>query len=214
MTGKLPFDNVLTFTTALGGVLAEDMLPSKVSKDLPAWMDEVIKNTIVVDPEHRWQDATEMIDFINNAIADEEKETIATIHQTQGNGSNKIAYLKDMKPGVKVSPSMTLHEMLGRGGFGRVFKVWHDMQKQFLAIKIFERDASVDNAINEFEALKSLHHPNIVEFKFNDRTQQGLFYTLMELLEGDNLQDYIKGDLRLPVDEVYKMASQILDALV
>lgn len=214
MTGKLPFDNVLTFTTALGGVLAEDLLPSKVSKDLPAWMDEVIKNTIVVDPEHRWQDATEMIDFINNAIADEEKETIATIHQTQGNGSNKIAYLKEMKPGVKVSPSMTLHEVLGRGGFGRVFKVWHDMQKQFLAIKIFERDASVDNAINEFEALKSLHHPNIVEFKFNDRTQQGLFYTLMELLEGDNLQDYIKGDLRLPVDEVYKMASQILDALV
>ena len=92
-----------------------------------------------------------------------------------------------MKPGVKVTPSMTLHDILGRGGFGRVFKLWHDMQKQYLAIKIFERDASVDNAINEFEALKSLHHPNIVEFKFNDRTQQGLFYTLMERLEGENL---------------------------
>lgn len=214
MTGKLPFDTMITFTSALGGILPEELLPCKVSKDLPAWMDEVVKNTIVADPEKRWQDASEMIDFINNAIADEEKETIATIHQTQGNGSNKVAYLKDMKPGVKVTPSMTLHEVLGRGGFGRVFKVWHDMQKQYLAIKIFERDASVDNAINEFEALKSLHHPNIVEFKFNDRTQQGLFYTLMELLEGDNLQDYIKGDLRLPVDEVYKMATQILNALV
>ena len=33
-----------------------------------------------------------------------------------------------------------------------MFKVWHDMQKQYLAIKIFERDASVDNAINEDRA--------------------------------------------------------------
>ena len=88
------------------------------------------------------------------------------------------------------------------------------MQKQYLAIKIFERDASVDNAISEFEALKSLDHPNIVKFKFNDRTQQGLFYTLMELLEGENLQNYTRGDLRLPIDEIYKMSTQILSALV
>ena len=110
---------------------------------------------------------------------------------------------------------MTLHDILGRGGFGRVFKVWHDMQKQYLAIKIFEKDASIDNALNEFNALKELSHPNIVEFKHNDRTMPGgLFYTLMELLEGDNLHNYISGDLRLPIDEIYKMTTQILSALV
>lgn len=212
MTGKLPFDNVVTFTTALGGELSDDMLPSKIAKDLPEWMDEVVKNTIVADPEKRWQETEEFIKFISESIEDEKKKTAS--QQTGVTPEPTVAYLKDMKPGVKVTPSMTLHEVLGRGGFGRVFKVWHDMQKQFLAIKIFERDASVDNAINEFEALKSLHHPNIVEFKYNDRTQQGLFYTLMELLEGENLQDYTSGDLRLPVDEVYKMSSQILGALV
>lgn len=216
MTGKLPFDSCLTFTSALGGVLTEDLMPSKVSKDLPEWMDEVVKHTIIADPFLRWQKADEFIEFINKSMDEEQKKTIKA-QNTQSNnntpGQTKVAYLKDMKPGVKVTPSITLHEILGRGGFGRVFKVWHDMQKQYLAIKIFERDASVDNAINEFEALKSLHHPNIVEFKFNDRTQQGLFYTLMELLEGENLQDYTRGDLRLPVDEVYKMATQILKAL-
>lgn len=215
MTGKLPFDNMITFTTALGGVLPEDLLPSKVSKDLPAWMDEVAKNTIVADPEKRWNNADEMIDFINKSIENEQKKTIESIHTSKTPATTGLLFLKDMKPGVKVSASMTLHEMLGKGGFGRVFKVWHDMQKRFLAIKIFERDASVDNAINEFKALSNLHHPNIVEFIYNDRTEPGnLFYTLMELLEGDNLQDYIKGDLRLPVDEVYKMATQILNALV
>ena len=214
MTGKLPFDSVMTFTTALGGVLSEDMLPSKVAKDLPEWMDELVRNTIVADPQNRWQEADEIIKFIKESIEDSQKKTDSSSPAESDPGTAPVVYLKDMKPGVKVTPSMTLHEVLGRGGFGRVFKVWHDMQKQYLAIKIFERDASIDNAINEFEALKSLHHPNIVEFKYNDRTQQGLFYTLMELLDGENLQDYTSGDLRLPVDEVYKMATQILSALV
>ena len=213
MVGKLPFDSMLTFTAALGGKLPDDLLPSRVAKDLPAWMDEVVKKTVIADSNERWQTADEMIRFISDSIAAEQKKPFESLEQANG-AQGKEVYLKDMKPGTKVTPSMTLHEVLGRGGFGRVFKVWHDMQKQFLAIKIFERDASIDNAINEFEALKSLHHPNIVEFKYNDRTQQGLFYTLMELLEGENLQDYTKGDLRLPVDEVYKMATQILDALV
>lgn len=212
MTGKLPFDSVVAFNALYGGIIPDDTLPSKVAKDLPVWMDEVVKNTIVADSSKRWQDTDEFIKFINEAIEDEQRKTVSQ-HTTITPEPNK-AYLKDMKPGVKVTPSMTLHEVLGKGGFGRVFKVWHDMQKQYLAIKIFERDASVDNAINEFEALKSLHHPNIVEFKYNDRTQQGLFYTLMELLEGENLQDYTNGDLRLPVDEVYKMSMQILNALV
>ena len=215
MVGKLPFDSSFTFTAAMGGKLTDDLMPSKVSKDLPQWMDEVVKHTIVADVDERWQDADEFIEFVNSAMEKEQKNTVQTNHATSGgNNEKKVWYLKDMKPGVMVTPSMTLHEILGKGGFGRVFKVWHDMQKQYLAIKIFERDASVDNAINEFEALKSLHHPNIVEFKYNDRTQQGLFYTLMELLDGENLQNYTRGDLRLPVDEVYKMAVQILSALV
>ena len=213
MTGKLPFDTVITFTAAMGGELSEDLLPSHVSKDLPLWIDEVVKHTIVADPNKRWQTADELINAITKAV--EVDNTHSTpqpiIHTTH----TAALYLKDMKPGMKVSPSMTLHEELGKGGFGKVFKVWHDMQKQFLAIKIFERDASVENALNEFNALKELHHPNIVEFKHNDRTDPGgLFYTLMELLDGENLQDYINGDLRLPVDEIYRMAIQILDALV
>lgn len=215
MVGRAPFDSLLTFTTAYGGVLSEDMLPSHVVKDLPKWMDEVAKNTIVAEPTNRWQTADEFIDFITEAMEEELKTASQNGKQTTPADPGQKLYLKDMKPGMKVSPSMTLHDILGRGGFGRVFKVWHDMQKQYLAIKIFERDASIDNALNEFNALKELHHPNIVEFKHNDRTVPGdLFYTLMELLDGENLQDYTRGDLRLPVDEVYKMASQVLSALV
>lgn len=71
MTGKLPFDSCLTFTSALGGVLTEDLMPSKVSKDLPEWMDEVVKHTIIADPFLRWQKADEFIEFINKSMGEE-----------------------------------------------------------------------------------------------------------------------------------------------
>lgn len=215
MVGKVPFDSPVTFI-AQGGVLAENLLPSKVVKDLPLWIDEVVRNTIVADPERRWQTADEFINFISKALEEEHKKTLAEQSKTKTKTSpNEVLYLKDLKPGMKVSPSLTLHEELGKGGFGRVFKAKHDIQNNLFAIKIFERDSSIENAINEFQALKELDHPNIVKFIYNDRTQPGnLFYTLMELLEGENLQDYTKGDLRLPISEVYKMAKQILEALV
>ena len=76
MTGKLPFDSYLTFMTALGGALTDDLMPSKVSKDLPEWMDELVRHTIVADPDHRWQEADEFIAFINKSMEEEQWETI------------------------------------------------------------------------------------------------------------------------------------------
>lgn len=206
MTGKPPFKSVIEFVNQ-GGKLLEQQLPSYVCKDLPKWMDEVVKHTIVQNTDERWTDE-EFINFITKAIETKTGKNTTTVKP------DKVYYLKDMKPGMKISPSMTLHEVLGKGGFGRVFKAHHELQDQDFAVKIFERDASVDNAINEFEALKDLHHPNIVRFVWNDRTSQGLFFTCMELLEGENLQNYVEGELRLPVTEIYTMATQVLSALV
>ncbi len=205
MVGTVPFESVATFKLVMGGVLPEDLLPSKVMKDLPDWMDEVVKHTIVTDLNERWQDADEFITFINALkLEPAPSNPIDPV-------SRPISYLK---PGMKVSPSLTLYEELGKGGFGRVFKVLHDIENQFLAIKIFEKNASINHVISEYKALQDLNHPNIVELKYVDRTvPDGFPYTLMELLEGDNLQTYTNGHLFLPIDEVYKMADQILDAL-
>jgi len=210
MVGKLPFDNVLTFKLGMGEKLSDDMLPSQQNKDLPTWMDDVVKHTIC-NANDRWDSADEMITFITDAVKEENHAPSTAAPAT----TDDQITLKDLKSGMNVSPSMTLHEELGKGGFGRVFKVWHNIQKEYYAIKIFDRDASIDNAVSEFEALRELQHENIVKFIFNDRTTPGnLFYTLMELLSGENLQSYVEGDLRMPVNEIYKMATQILDALV
>jgi len=208
MTGKVPFKDVISFI-AQGGVLTEDQLPSHVCKDLPKWVDEVVKHTVVEETDDRWTD-DEFIDYITKSVQKEQNATSTTVTSKD----DKVYYLKDMKPGLLVTPELTLHEQLGKGGFGKVFAAHHDIQNKDYAIKIFERGSNVENAINEFKALNALDHPNIVKFVWNGRTSQGLFYTCMELLKGENLQNYVEGDLRLPVDEVYNMATQILSALV
>ena len=109
MVGKLPFDSVVTFMAALGGELPADHLPSHVLKELPAWMDEFVQKTIVADVNKRWQTADEVLDFLNRAVNEEVHKTIATTHTVVTTKKEKTLYLKDMKPGMKVSPSMTLH---------------------------------------------------------------------------------------------------------
>lgn len=211
MTGKLPFESTLKFRLS-GGVLTDDKLPSHIDSDLPEWLDEIVKHTIVADMGSRWND-------INKVTAAIQQGIISSAASNSGvavvdNHSEGEINLADLKPGDSVTPELILYEELGHGAFGRVFKAKHTLQNKFYAMKIFDRDVSASETINEFEALKDLSHNNIVKFTYNGRTKHGLFYTLMELLDGDNLRDYVTGSMRLPAKEVYNMAGGILSALV
>lgn len=211
MTGKLPFESTLKFRLS-GGVLTDDKLPSRIDSDLPEWLDEIVKHTIVADMDNRWNDINKVTAAIQQGI----------ISSAASNGGVAVVddhseveiNLADLKPGDSVTPELILYEELGHGAFGRVFKAKHTLQNKFYAMKIFDRDVSASETINEFEALKDLSHNNIVKFTYNGRTKHGLFYTLMELLDGDNLRDYVTGSMRLPAKEVYNMANGILSALV
>ncbi len=209
MTDRLPFENTLSFRSL--GLLPEDILPSHIIKDLPQWVDEFVQNTIVIDPEKRWQTADEVISFLNDKLNQTDHPVAAASTATPV--SNHIN-LKDLKPGMQVTSELTLYEELGKGGFGRVFKALHRLQNKYYAIKLFDRSASVEETYNEFRSLENINHSNIVKFVYNGSSDQGLLYTLMELLRGENLSDYTKGDLRLPISKVYSMAMQVLSALV
>ncbi len=211
MTGKLPFESTLKFRLS-GGVLKDEQLPSHIDSDLPQWLDEIVKHTIVADMDKRWNDINKVVAAIKQGIISSANANggVAVVRDHSDGEIN----LADLKPGISVTPELILYDELGHGAFGRVFKAKHTLQNKFYALKIFDRDVSASETINEFEALKDLDHENIVKFTYNGRTSQGLFYTLMELLDGDNLRDYVTGSMRLPAKEVFNMAEGILKALV
>lgn len=211
MVGKPPFVDTTAFR-ALGS-FPEDLLPSHV-KELPEWLDNVIKETITLDPNERFEKAEDLIEYVTtHAYQTSDKDNA----ESNGHTTEPKKYdLRDLKPTMRITHELVLGEELGKGGFGRVFKAKHIYQDKWYAVKLFDKSSTAQEIINEYEALKDLYHLNIVKFVYNGLSDQGLFFTLMELLDGENLSDYTKtkGDIRLPIDEIYKMAMEVLDALV
>ncbi|MBE7494215.1 MAG: serine/threonine protein kinase [Verrucomicrobiaceae bacterium] len=89
-------------------------------------------------------------------------------------------------------PQLEIIELLGRGGMGAVYKARQPKLNRFVALKIIAGDAAADPHFaerfqREAQALAKLNHPNIVSvFDFGETG--GLFYFLMEFVDGANLR--------------------------
>lgn len=202
-TGKLPFSSPYELNK-LGGKLTPELMPTAVKVGTPAWLDELCMNTILWDDTQRWDSIEELDNFL--------KYQISTSHVATTQQTTQIVY-EELKPGLRIG-DFTLYNQLGKGGFSIVFKAKHNIQSKDYAIKIFNESISVQTVIDEYNALADLSNPYIVKFITNGTLPNGQFYTLMEFLDGNNLQEYTRGDLKLPLTIIYQLATEILTALV
>ncbi|MBI1271986.1 protein kinase [bacterium] len=106
-------------------------------------------------------------------------------------------------------------ELLGEGGMGRVLKC-HDRElDRYVAIKVLSSRTKVD-AIKRFQkeavATARLRHPNVVEvYDFGET--DGLFYLVMDYLEGESLDRYLARVGALSLEETREIGLAICDGL-
>ncbi len=120
-------------------------------------------------------------------------------------------------PGDKLG-NYRIVRRLGEGGMGTVFEVEHHVLGRHYALKVLrakvvEREATAaQRFLREARSASRVHHPNIVDvFDFGHLTD-GRPYFVMELLEGESLQDKIeRGPVQPP--EVVAIARQLAGAL-
>ena len=92
---------------------------------------------------------------------------------------------------------------IGAGGMGQVFKAQHRHMKRLVAVKLLPAAVTKDEATvkrfqREVEAAAKLSHPNIVHA--NDAgVQRGVWYLVMEYVEGRDLSVLVKERGPLPV---------------
>ena len=85
--------------------------------------------------------------------------------------------------------------VVGRGGFGKVWKVMHKKSKKFYAFKEMSKAKIVDKKSErsiqyEKQLLSQINHPFIVNMNYAFQDSENL-YLVMDLLSGGDLRYHI-----------------------
>ena len=110
-----------------------------------------------------------------------------------------------------------VHEKIGEGGMGTVYRASHALLKRPTAIKLVspERATAVATARFEREVLAAsrLTHPNTVAIYDFGRTRGGVFYYAMELLDGVDLGRLVEREGCQPLSRTLGILRQLAGAL-
>ena len=117
-------------------------------------------------------------------------------------------------PGDTIDGRFEVEEVLGAGGFSRVYRVLDIVEGEERALKLFENAAGYDAVRREIGALRKVDHPNVVKVIWADRTDHGEWYLIMEYIEGESLSDYANGEKQLRDREAVDVALDVLSALM
>ncbi len=108
-------------------------------------------------------------------------------------------------------------DVIGAGGMSIVYKARCHRLNRNVAIKVLKPEFSSDkNFVTKFrveaQASAGLTHPNIVNV-YDVYDDEGIYFIVMELVDGITLKDYIGENGRLPMDRAIDFAIQIASGL-
>ena len=110
-----------------------------------------------------------------------------------------------------------VHEKIGEGGMGAVYRASHAMLKRPTAIKLIAAERAGATASARFErevlAASRLSHPNNLAIYDFGRTRGGVFYYAMELLDGEDLARLVEREGAQPVARTLHILAQVTAAL-
>lgn len=119
----------------------------------------------------------------------------------------------DYKVGDRVDGRFEILEMLGAGGFSKVYRVHDNVEGEERAFKLFDNAAGYEAVRREIAALRRIRHPHVIEVIWADRTSKGEWYLISEYVRGESLDEYVTGKRHLRDRESVDVALDVLDAL-
>lgn len=119
--------------------------------------------------------------------------------------------------GQKINDRYQIIKTIGEGGMANVYLAYDVILDRNVAVKILRGDLATDEKfVRRFqrEALSasSLSHPNIVEV-YDVGEDNGLYYIVMEYIEGRHLKQLLKKRGKLTISEAVDVMMQITDGM-
>ena len=121
---------------------------------------------------------------------------------------------RDYSVGDTIGGRFEVEELLGAGGFSKVYRVRDTVEGEERALKLFDSAAGYDAVRREIGALRKVDHPNVAKVIWADRTEDGEWYLIMEYVEGETLAEYATDKKPLRDREAIDVALDVLSALV
>ncbi|MCR4651211.1 MAG: Stk1 family PASTA domain-containing Ser/Thr kinase [Lachnospiraceae bacterium] len=118
-----------------------------------------------------------------------------------------------IKLGMMLGDRYEILDKIGTGGMSDVYKAKCHKLNRFVAVKVLKQEFSENaNFVSKFrteaQAAAGMMHPNIVNV-YDVGEEGGMYYIVMELVEGITLKKYIEKKSRLTFKEAISIAIQV-----
>jgi hypothetical protein len=120
--------------------------------------------------------------------------------------------------GANLDGRYTILDKLGAGGMGAVYRAKQHSVGREVAIKVVNSNLTSDplavkRFLREAKLASRLAHPNVVAVLDFGQTREGVFYLVMELIEGQTLHAALQLEGPFDANRIVRVATQVCDAL-
>ena len=122
-----------------------------------------------------------------------------------------------LRKGMFLADRYEIIEQIGTGGMSDVYKAKCHKLNRYVAIKVMKSEFSEDKTfVSKFRAeaqsVAGFTHPNVVNV-YDVGDENGVYYIVMELVEGITLKKYIEKRGKIPFKEAVSIAIQVANGL-
>ena len=122
-----------------------------------------------------------------------------------------------LREGMFLADRYEIIEQIGTGGMADVYKAKCHKLNRYVAIKVMKSEFSQDKTFvskfwAEAQSAAGLVNPNVVNV-YDVGVENGIYYIVMELVEGITLKKYLEKRGRLPYKEAVSIAIQVANGM-
>jgi serine/threonine protein kinase len=198
--------------------------PAPERDDLPRGLSDLVVGLLAPGREQRPASAAEVVgrlEGIRSARTARDPATLAPGNSQALPRPNPAeldapagAKSADYAVGNVLDDRFEILEVLGRGGFSKVYRVLDYVEGEERALKLFDSAAGYAAVRREIGALRKIHHPHVAEVFWAGKTSAGEWYLITEFIAGESLGEFVSGNRHLRDREAVDVALDLLDALV
>jgi serine/threonine protein kinase len=189
--------------------------PTEIRPTCPRAIERIVLRALKLAPGDRYLTASEMLEDLAVDAGTFETRAVAVSKgplEAIEDSSRWESWLRRA-----LGDDYELLALLGKGGFGRVYRVRDLHLEREVALKVLHPALTQDPEVverfrREAQLAARLSHPNIVNI-YDIAGRFGLIWYTMELIDGPSLAQLVERDGPLPMPQVLRLLREALSAL-